>query len=106
MWRHDERTWHWVTSIDQVALEQRWAAITAPVLAVSGDEAWDTWWTRTREPGFERVRMTDDEFAQRLALFADIEHVELAEAGHMLHFDQPTRVNELIQGFLSARVAG
>ena len=106
MWRHDERTWHWVTSIDQVALEQRWAAITAPVLAVTGAEAWDTWWTRTREPGFERVRMTDDEFAERLALFTDIEHVELAEAGHMLHFDQPARVTELIERFLSARVAG
>ena len=104
VWRHDERTWHWVTSIDQPALEERWAAITAPVLAISGAEAWDTWWTRTRSPGVDRVRMTDDEFAERLARFADIEHVELAEAGHMVHFDQPDEVNRLIDRFLADRV--
>ena len=50
--------------------------------------------------------MTDDELAERLALFADIEHVELTEAGHMLHFDQPAKVNELIERFLSTRLTG
>ena len=104
VWRHDERTWHWVASIDQAALEERWAAITAPVLAVSGAEAWDTWWTRNRGPARDRVRLTADEFAERLALFADIEHVELAEAGHMVHFDQPGRIGELVDGFLQRRL--
>lgn len=104
MWRHDERTWHWVTSIDQAALEERWAAITAPILAVSGAEAWETWWTRTRGPGPERQRMTDEQFAERLGIFADLDHVELAEAGHMVHFDQPARINELIGRFLATRL--
>ena len=104
MWRHDERTWHWVTSIDQPALEERWSAIAAPVLAVSGAEAWDTWWTKGRGPATDRARMTDEQFAARLALFADMQHVELAEAGHMVHFDQPDRLNELIGAFLASRV--
>jgi len=104
MWRHDERTWHWVASIDQAALEERWAAITVPVLAVSGAEAWDTWWTRSRGPGGDRMRMTDAQFAERLERFADITHVELAEAGHMVHFDQPDRVNQLVSGFLADRL--
>lgn len=104
MWRHDERTWHWVASIDQAALEERWAAITVPVLAVSGAEAWDTWWTRTRGPGGDRTRMTDAQFADRLAIFADIRHVELAEAGHMVHFDQPDQVNALVGAFLADRL--
>lgn len=106
IWRHDERTWHWVTSIDQVALEERWAAITAPILAISGAEAWDTWWTRNRGPSRDRVKMTDEEFGQRLATFADIEHIELAEAGHMVHFDQPAKVSELVDRFLRARLEG
>jgi pimeloyl-ACP methyl ester carboxylesterase len=104
VWRHDERTWHWVTSIDQQALEERWAAITAPVLAVSGAEAWDNWWTRNRGPGGDRTRMTAEEFEQRLAIFADMTHVELAEAGHMVHFDQPDRVSDLVDRFLAERL--
>ena len=104
VWRHDDRTWHWVTSIDQVALEERWGAITAPILAVSGTEAWDTWWATPRGPDRLRIRMTDQEFAERLALFADIEHVDLAEAGHMVHFDQPDRISELVDEFLRRRL--
>ena len=104
VWRHDDRTWHWVTSIDQVALEERWAAITAPILAVSGAEAWDTWWATPRGPNRLRIRMSDSEFAERLALFADIEHIELAEAGHMVHFDQPGRISELVADFLQRRL--
>lgn len=104
VWRHDERTWHWIASVDPVRLEQRWAAITAPVLAVSGAEAWDTWWARPGGPVAGRVKMTSDQFAARLALFADVEHVELPEAGHMVHFDQPRRVNELVDDFLGRRL--
>ncbi len=104
MWRHDERTWHWVASIDQAALEERWAAIEVPVLAISGAEAWDTWWTRSRGPGGERTKMTDDEFAERLERFADMTHVELAEAGHMVHFDQPEQVSQLVGDFLTERL--
>ncbi len=104
VWRHDERTWHWITSIDQTSLEERWAAISTPVLAVSGSEAWETWWARPQGPAVDRRRLTDDELAERLALFADIDHVELGEAGHMVHFDQPERLNELIDTFLRTRV--
>ena len=104
LWRHDERTWHWIASVNQVALEQRWSAITAPVLAVSGAEAWETWWARPGGPFADRVKMTDEQLAGRLALFSDIEHVELPEAGHMVHFDQPERVNQLVNDFLERRV--
>ena len=33
----------------------------------------------------------------------DIEHVELPEAGHMIAFDQPERLNEVIADFLVRR---
>jgi pimeloyl-ACP methyl ester carboxylesterase len=103
VWRHDERTWHWIASVDHAALDLRWAAITAPVLAVSGAEAWDTWWARPGGPMPDRERMTEEQFAARLALFADIEHVELPDAGHMVHFDQPDRINDLVDDFLRRR---
>ena len=104
VWRHDERAWHWIASVDNAVLERRWAAIAAPVLAVSGAEAWETWWARPGGPVDGRVRMTDEQFADRLRLFADIEHVELPEAGHMVHFDQPERIGQLIDDFLRRRV--
>ncbi len=106
VWRHDEHTWHWIASVDHADLEHRWAAITAPVLAVSGAEAWETWWVRRGGPVAERVRMTGEQFADRLALFADIEHVELPDAGHMLHFDQPAGINQLVEDFLRRRADG
>lgn len=104
VWRHDERSWHWVTSIDQDTLDLRWRAITAPVLAVSGAEAWETWWARPGRPTADRPRLSDEEWAARLGLFQDLEHVELAEAGHMVHFDQPDRITDLITGFLDRRL--
>ena len=104
VWRHDERTWHWITSVDHEALGERWASITAPVFAVSGSEAWETWWARPGGPSADRVRMTEAQFAARLSHFPDLEHVELAEAGHMVHFDQPERINALIADFLGRRV--
>jgi pimeloyl-ACP methyl ester carboxylesterase len=103
VWRHDERTWHWIASVDHTQIEERWAAITAPVLAVSGTEAWETWWARPGGPMDDRVRLTAEQFEARLARFADMTHVELPDAGHMVHFDQPERINQLIAQFLAAR---
>lgn len=104
VWRHDERTWHWIASIDQTSLGHRWGAITAPVLAVSGAEAWETWWARPGGPSVDRQRLTEEQFAARLATFADIEHIELADAGHMLHFDQPAAIERIVGEFLARRV--
>ncbi len=103
-WRHDPTTWEWTASIDQAATEERWAAITAPVLALSGTEAWETWWNRPQGPVRDRRRLTAAEFAERLALFADLVHIDIDDAGHMIHFDQPKRLNELIVEFLEERV--
>ncbi len=104
IWRHDERTRHWIASVDHAVNEQRWAAITAPVFAMSGAEAWETWWARPGGPSVGRERLTEQQFAARLGVFADIEHIELAGAGHMVHFDQPERIDELVTDFLTRRV--
>jgi pimeloyl-ACP methyl ester carboxylesterase len=104
IWRHDPAAWEWTASIDHLTTEERWGAITVPVLAVSGREAWDSWWNRPRGPVRDRERLTPEQFDARLARFNDIEHIDLDDAGHMIHFDQPARLNELIDDFLRARV--
>ena len=50
------------------------------MLAVSGAEAWETWWARPGGPSTGRAQLTEDQFLARLEVFADIEHVELADA--------------------------
>ena len=104
IWRHDPSTWEWTASIDHGTTEERWGAITVPVLAISGRDAWDSWWNRPRGPVRDREQLTAEQFEARLNLFADVDHIWLDGAGHMVHFDQPDRLNELIDGFLRSRV--
>jgi pimeloyl-ACP methyl ester carboxylesterase len=107
VWRFDLRTRDWLASIDQPLTEERWRAIPCPVLAVSGAESWERWWAVRLSPVAEaegRQRLTPEEWRQRLACFADVEAVELEGAGHLVHFDQPDRLNQVIDDFLRRRV--
>jgi pimeloyl-ACP methyl ester carboxylesterase len=70
-----------------------YAAITAPVLAVHGS---DGLLSRPRADGY-----TLAEFHQRLRCVRDCRTVEVRDAGHMLHHDQPQRVAALIEEFCS-----
>jgi pimeloyl-ACP methyl ester carboxylesterase len=70
-----------------------WRAITAPLLWVEG-AATDTerWW---------RGRYTRQEFEQRLnQVGSPVRRVTLADAGHMLHHDQPEALARELQAFL------
>ena len=108
VWRFDPRTRDWIASIDHEVTEERWRMVRCPVLAILGTESWDTWWSvRTPLSGDAelpaRVRMTPEEYEAHLSAFPDIEHVELSEAGHMIAFDQPERLNDVIAQFLARR---
>ena len=68
-----------------------WARATAPVLWVEAAESE----TRTR------MKLSADDLAGRRAAFASVEFHTVADAGHMLHHDQPEQVARLIDGFFS-----
>ena len=70
-------------------LEACWKAITAPVLFVTGSQS-------------EHVRRIADELTREKLgfLFRNLTQVEIADAGHMLHHEQPLAVAELIAEFL------
>jgi pimeloyl-ACP methyl ester carboxylesterase len=108
VWCFDPRTRDWIASIDHEVTAERWRLVPCPVLAIAGADSWDDWWSvRTPLAGTpgepRRVRMTDAELRAHLAAFPDIEHVELTDAGHMVAFDQPERLNEVIADFLARR---
>ena len=67
-----------------------WAQATAPVLWVDAE------YSETRT----RMKLTEDELAERRAAFKDLRHHTVKDAGHMLHHDQPEQVAQLIEKFL------
>ena len=74
--------------------EALYAAITAPVLMVeASDDSLGGWW---------EGRFTLAEFHQRLTAVRQLRREVVADAGHMLHHDQPQALATLIEGFLLA----
>lgn len=68
-----------------------WAEVTAPVLHIEGRESTTLRWIAGSQP--------EAEFRARFQAFRDWRQVEIDDAGHMLHHDQPERVAQLIESF-------
>jgi pimeloyl-ACP methyl ester carboxylesterase len=71
-----------------------WAQIEAPVLWVEGDATDVSKWWGNRYPR--------SEFDERLAVVRRVERHVLADAGHMLHHDQPDVLAGRLEAFLEA----
>jgi len=70
------------------------SAITAPVLAVeAGNNQMAQWW---------EGKYTLAEYHQRLQSVPRLQQAVIADAGHMLHHDQPGELATLIEQFLAA----
>ncbi len=67
-----------------------WQRVTAPVLWIDGAES-------TTLP---RLKLDPAQQAERRDSFANIRHVVVPDAGHMLHHDQPEALARLIEEFL------
>ena len=72
-----------------------WRRITAPTLIVHGGESGEFWRTT---PG--AIYLEPDDLRRRLACFRDHRFVEIAGAGHMVHFDRPRQLITAIRDFL------
>jgi pimeloyl-ACP methyl ester carboxylesterase len=70
-----------------------WASIACPVL-----------WVEATETDAHRWAGASDDIARRVAVIRNVEVARVADAGHMLHHDQPQAVADLIENFI-ARVA-
>jgi pimeloyl-ACP methyl ester carboxylesterase len=67
-----------------------WGQVTAPVLWVDAQES----------DLMKRLGFTANEYAERRGAFRNLRHATVADAGHMLHHDQPEAVARLIEEFL------
>jgi pimeloyl-ACP methyl ester carboxylesterase len=68
-----------------------WREVRAPVLWVDAAES----------ETLKRLKLSPDDIAERRAAFRDLKQVTVADAGHMLHHDQPAAVARLLEGFLA-----
>lgn len=67
-----------------------WRNVAAPVLWIEGAES----------KTMERMRINAGEHEARMACFRELSAHTIAEAGHMLHHDQPEQLADLIEAFL------
>jgi len=75
-----------------------WRRIAAPVL-----------WVEGRQTDLGRLwggRFSREVFERRMAVVPKLERASIDDAGHMLHHDQPERVAEVVERFLSAPEPG
>jgi pimeloyl-ACP methyl ester carboxylesterase len=68
-----------------------WRRVTATTLWVAGRQS----------PVMRSFADQPDDYAQRLACFADVQVAQLDDCGHNLHHDQPEALAKLLDGFFS-----
>jgi len=87
---------HKITSAQLYRLEEVLAiycCITAPTLMVeASDDSMALWW---------KGKFTKPEHRERMASVAQLETVQVADCGHMLHHDQPQAVADVLERFVS-----
>jgi pimeloyl-ACP methyl ester carboxylesterase len=68
-----------------------WRQVMAPVLWVDGRES----------ETLKRLGLDTGQHAERRSAFRDLRFVEIEDAGHMLHHDQPEALARVVEEFLS-----
>jgi pimeloyl-ACP methyl ester carboxylesterase len=99
-WRWDPRVQTTWSSTTRMANEERWGWVTCPTLVVTGGRAGRFWRDRRGMKEAEDGGMSPQERERRIACFANARHVDIADAGHMVHFDAPDELDRVIVEFL------
>lgn len=101
--------WKWAPETQQVwttfsaeETEELWTCVRCPVLVVTAAESASYWTFRDLASPMSEDRFRV-ELERKLALFPDVEHVVVPDAGHMVHYDQPDAVSEVLIDFLGRR---
>lgn len=98
-WKWDPRVQTMGIGSSSREAEERWAWVECPVLIVTGGKAAE-FFVRQRGIDPDLARSAPEEISRRVGLFRAAKHVEIAEAGHMVHYDTPDRLVAVIEEFL------
>ena len=102
-WKWDRRVLLTFLSFAPPLTEERWSWVRCPVLMITGGRSGE-FWSRRRSVSEEDSRLDPEELERRLSCFKDVTHVEIADAGHMIHYDAPEQLRAEIAAFLEARI--
>ena len=98
--------WRWDPMMNMVwgtfpstEMEKLWALIDCRVLIVTGDES-PAYWVDMRGDADVDLVFYESELLRRKGLFKSAENAVIEGAGHMLHYDQPDKLNDVIKKFL------
>jgi pimeloyl-ACP methyl ester carboxylesterase len=101
-WKWDPAVSMVWSTFDQRESERQWAFVECPVLIVTGEQSM-RYWSRRNLSGEAEEGLHARETERRRKLFRDARHVDIADAGHMIHYDQPEALNDSIVRFLGSR---
>jgi pimeloyl-ACP methyl ester carboxylesterase len=79
--------------------EQLYSLVECPVQIITGEHSLD-YWVQNRGHLEGKQDLHDRDIERRRALFRQAQHDVIKGAGHMVHYDQPDKLNESIRNFL------
>ena len=99
--------WKWDPHVETIGLtmspeitEERWSWIECPVLIISAQDS--AGFYRGRGGIDAEAQVDYGEIERRVSLFRNATHVEVADAGHMVHYDAPDEVAAAMARFLES----
>ncbi len=103
---HGGLKWKWDPLVTSVGLfstpelaDERFGWIQCPVLLTTAGEV-DEFWVRRTGLSPENTDFDRQEIERRAAIFRDATHVEIAGAGHHIHYDEPAELIRVMGQFL------
>ncbi len=100
-WAFDPRAQEIFLGVSDAVNLNYWRAITAPTLIVMGSLGHEYWSHQFAADGYTG-HFLPGELEERLNAIGDTQHVEIPNAGHQVHYDQPQQLALATRNFLYA----
>ena len=100
VWKWDARVDSIWTTFSHSESEEAYQAISCPVLLVTGSRSIKYWASIRSNLDQQDTEFYETDQLRKKALFQHADWIEINQAGHMLHYDQPNEVAKVIRNFI------
>ena len=104
-WKWDPQTRDWITTADPDRFEEAWEGIQCPTLAILGRDSYSRFWSKLMPPGngyfgMDLSPVSEEIASPRVRRFRDCELEIIDDCGHMIHYEQPQKLLDVLTRFL------